>query len=70
MLINKNPSKLCGSDPRLFLSSFTWYRQRTVKCFGIYIDENLKWSTRIHELELELNFILLPVIDKQHKPTK
>ena len=54
MLINKNPSKSCESDLRLSLNSFTLFRQHTVKYLGIYIDENLKWSTHIHHLSLQL----------------
>ena len=54
MSINKNPNKSCESDIRVSLYSLTLHRQHSVKYLGIFIDENLKCSTHIYHLFLQL----------------
>jgi len=53
MLINSHPSISCYSDLQLSLNDFTLKRQQIIKYLGIYIDENLKWSSHIHYLSLQ-----------------
>ena len=54
MLINKRPSVSCTADLQLSLNSHVLKRQQTVKYLGIFVDENLNWSTHIHQLSLQL----------------
>ena len=54
MLINKRPSVSCIADLQLSINSHVLKRQQTVKYLGIFVDENLNWSTHIHQLSLQL----------------
>ena len=54
MLINKQPNISCECDLQLYLNSFLLKREQTVKYLGIYIDDNVKWSTHIHHLSFQL----------------
>ena len=53
ILINKQLNISCECDLQLYLNSFFLKREETVKYSGIYIDDNLKWSTRIHHLSFQ-----------------
>ena len=55
MLINNQPNKSCESNLQFSLNSFSLTRQQTVKYLGVFIDDNLKWCTHIHNLSLQLS---------------
>ena len=48
------PSKSCNTNLSLILISTPLKRQQTVKYRGLYVDETLRWSTRIQQLSLQL----------------
>ena len=55
MLIKDQPNESCELNLQLSLNSFSLTRQQTVKYLGVFIDDNLKWSTHIHHLSLQLS---------------
>ena len=54
VLINKQQNISCECDLQLYLNPFLLKREQTIKYLGIYIDDNLKWSTHIQHLSFQL----------------
>ena len=53
--MNNQSNKSCKLNLQLSLNSFSLTRQLTVKYLGVFIGDNLKWSTHIHHLSLQLS---------------
>ena len=47
MLINNQPYKSCELNLQLSRNLLSLTRQQTVKCLGVFIDDNFKWSTHL-----------------------
>ena len=53
-LINKDPQKSISAPFTLTINKALVERKKAVKYLGLYIDENLSWSSHIKELSLQL----------------
>ena len=54
MLINKQPLKTCQCNFEIVLNGITINRAHTVKYLGLFIDDNLKWTSQINYLSTQL----------------
>ena len=54
MTINKQPLKACQCNFRIALNGITINRVHTVKYLGLFIDDNLKWTSQIDYLSMQL----------------
>ena len=54
ILINKVPQKSISAPFTLTINKALKERKKSVKYLGLYIDENLRWSSHIKELSLQL----------------
>ena len=54
MLINKQPLKTCHCNFKVALNDITINRVHTVKYLGLFIDDNLKWTSQINYLSTQL----------------
>ena len=54
MTINKQPLKTCQCNFKIALNGITINRARTVKYLGLFIDDNLKWTSQINYLSTQL----------------
>ena len=54
VLINKVPQKSISAPFTLTINKALVERKKAVKYLGLYIDENLSWSSHIKDLSLQL----------------
>ena len=54
MLINKQPLKICQCNFKIDLNGIIINREHTVKYLGLFIDDNLKWTSQINCLSTQL----------------
>ena len=73
MIINKQSLETCQCNFKIALNRITINRAQTVKYLGLFVDDNLKWTSQINCLSTQLarctglfyrlrNFVLIEIL--------
>ena len=54
IILNKQPVKTCKFNFGIALSDITINREHAIKYLGLFIDDNLKWTSQINYLSTQL----------------